>query len=178
MKHGLAATAALLCVALAALSCVADTSLATTPVVVPTVPRPAVAVPAAAPAPPPRPVAPAAGTYFGLLHSVDVPGQSITFSVICLGADRKVMRELGVADKAPRIIPLLPSTQFSVFTSPPNNPAAGRETPVDLPVLAGFFGNNPGSKWFFMADPAGVTTLEQDSGVRPLPLPDDPCPHG
>jgi hypothetical protein len=161
------------------LGCVADHSLATTPVAPPTQTRPAVApAPNLTPVQPPAPLAPAAGTYFGQINSVDVPASTVTFTASCLGADRNVMRELSAADKAPRIIPLLPTTSFTVFTSPPGNPAAGRTTPVDLASLPAALQASPGARWFMVVNPQGVATIEHDSGVRPAPGPDEPCPRG
>jgi hypothetical protein len=178
MRRAVPPTVALACSLILAAACVADSSLATsTPGITPA--PPSVVIPAnVTPVLPPRPVAPAAGTYFGSINGVDVPGMAVTFSAICVGADRKVMKELSTADKAPRSIPLLSTTTFSVFTSPPNNPAAGRMSTVDLPTLATMVPTFGGAKWFMMVNPQGVASIEQDSGVRPTAQPDDPCPHG
>jgi hypothetical protein len=165
--------------ALLALGCVADDTLATTPVVPPTATRPAgiVPTPDLTPFLPPRPAPPAAGTYFGQVIAVDAPGTNVTFSPVCLGADRKVMRPLAANEMAPRVIPLLSTTEVLVFVSPPNNPAAGRMTPVDLNGLAEALRTNPAAKYFLTVEPQGVKQVEMDSGVRPSPAPDDPCPH-
>jgi len=162
-----------------ALGCVADASLATTPVVPATATRPPgiLPTPNLTPVLPQRPVAPAAGTYFGQVIAVDVPGSAITFSPVCLGADRKVMRALAASESAPRAIPLLSTTEVTVFNAPPNNPAAGRMTPVDLTQFAEAVRVNPAAKFFLTVEPQGVKSVEMDSGVRPSPAPDDPCPH-
>jgi hypothetical protein len=171
-------TVALLLGVLVTLGCVADASLATTPVVPPTQARPNVAsTPNLTPQLPPKPVAPAAGTYFVQVIGVDALGGNITLTAICLGADRKVMRELPANDKAPRVIPLLSTSEITVFLSPPNNPAAGRMSTVDLLQLADIVRANAAAKYFLVVEPQGVKSLEQDSGVRPSPQQDDPCPH-
>jgi len=191
MKLTVPPTVVFLCSVFLALGCVADTSLATTPVAAPTqapptglaLPNPTAVLPAGTatpsltPPPPPKPVAPAAGTYFGQVTAVDVPGRTVTFAAICLGADRRTMRELAPSDKAPHVIPLLSTTEVTVFTSPPNNPAAGRTVTVDLPQLVDIAKNFPNAKYFLIVEPQGVKTVEQDSGVRPSSQQDDPCPH-
>jgi len=178
MKRTVPLTVVVFCTALLTLACVADASLATTPVVPPTQARPNTALPPnLTPVLPPKPVAPAAGTYFGQVISVDALNSTVTFTPACLGADRKAMRELGANDKAPRVIPLLSTTEVTVFTAPPNNPAAGHMTPVDLLQLTEALKVNPGARFFLIVEPQGVKAVEQDSGVRPSPQPDDPCPH-
>jgi len=178
MKRTVPLTVVLLCCAFLAMACVADASLATTPVVPPTQAPPNVAqTPNLTPVLPQRPAAPAAGTYFGQVIAVDPAGTTVTFSAVCLGADRKVMRGLAENDKAPRVIPLLSTTEVTIFVSPPNNPAAGRMTTVDLSQLVEVVRVNPAAKFFLVVEPQGVKMLEQDSGVRPSPAPDDPCPH-
>jgi hypothetical protein len=170
---------------------VADTSLATTPVAAPTQAPPAGVAPTIptavlpatptapnlTPPPPPKPVAPAAGTYFGQVTAVDVPARTVTFAAVCLGADRRSMSELAPKDKEPHVIPLLSTTEVTVFTSPPNNPAAGRMITVDLPQMVDIAKSFPNAKYFLIVEPQGVKTLEQDSGVRPSTQRDDPCPH-
>jgi hypothetical protein len=161
------------------LACVADTSAMRTPVITPTVAPPTLVIPAGTPVLPPPPVAPAAGTYFGSINAADAVARTITFSAICVGADRKVMHELPQRDKAPRTIPLLSTTAFSLFTSPPNNPGSGRLSSVDLKAFAEQLPANAASKWFMVVNPQGVATIEQDSGVRPTAQPADaPCPSG
>src|SRR5829696_2478804 len=101
MKRTVPLTVVVFCAALVALGCVADASLATTPVVPPTQVRPNTQLPPnLTPVLPPKPVAPAAGTYFGQVISVDPLNNTVTFTPVCLGADRKVMRELANNDKA------------------------------------------------------------------------------
>ena len=171
-------TVVFICCVFLTLGCVADASLATTPVVPPTQVRPSTAAtPNLTPVLPPKPVAPAAGTYFGQVNSIDGPGGTITFTPLCLGADRKTLRELAANVKAPRIIPLLSTTEVTVFVAPPNNPAAGRTTTVDLLQLADIARANPAARYFLVVEPQGVKALEQDSGIRPSTLTDDPCPH-
>src|SRR4051794_10073495 len=178
MKRTVPLAVALLFNVLLALGCVADASLATTPVVPPTQARPGVPVtPNLTPFLPPKPVAPAAGTYFGQIIAVDALNSNVTFSAICLGADRKVMRELANNDKAPRVIPLLSTTEVTVFVPPPNNPAGARLAPVDLLVLTEHLKANPGAKFFLVVEPQGVKAVEQDNPGRPPPPPDDPCPR-
>ena len=178
MKISVPPTVAFICCVFLAIGCVADASLATTPVAPATQVRPANALaPNLTPALPPKPVAPAAGTYFGQVNSIDGPGGTITFTPLCLGADRKTLRELAANDKAPRIIPLLSTTEITVFVAPPNNPAAGRTVTVDLLQLVDIARATPASRYFLVVEPQGVKALEQDSGVRPSVLTDDPCPH-
>jgi hypothetical protein len=80
-------------------------------------------------------------------------------------------------DKAPRVIPLLSTTEVTIFSSPPNNPAAGRMVTIDPLQLVEVVRVNPAAKFFLTVEPQGVKSLEQDSGVRPSPASDDPCPH-
>jgi hypothetical protein len=180
MKRTVPLTVALLCSALLALACVVEDRSPITVIGTPTPARPPNFPPGApnlTPVLPPPPVAPAAGTYFGQITAIDPAASVVTFSFVCLGADRKSMRELPKNDQVPRNIPIAPTTMLNVFTSPPGNPAAGRMSPVDLPALAEFARSNPTAKWWMMADPAAVTAIEQDSGVRSSRQPDDPCPH-
>lgn len=178
MKRAVPLTVVLLSCVFLTLACVADASLATTPVVPPTQAPPGVApTPNLTPVLPAKPPAPAAGTYFGQVIAVDPLGGTVTFTSTCLGADRKVMREVAPNDKAPRVIPLLSTSEITIFSSPPNNPAAGRMTTIDPLQLVEVVRVNPAAKFFLIVEPQGVKALEQDSGVRPSPAPDDPCPH-
>ena len=117
-------TVVFICCVFLTLGCVADASLATTPVVPPTQVRPGHGRDAKPDAGAVRrkPVAPAAGTYFGQVNSIDGPGGTITFTPLCLGADRKTLRELAANDKAPRIIPLLSTTEITVFAGAAEQP--------------------------------------------------------
>jgi hypothetical protein len=173
-------TVVLLISVLFALACVVEDRTAVTVIGTPTPPRapsPPPVNPNATPVLGPSPVVPAAGTYFGQITALDPVTSVVTFSPVCLGADRKVMRELQGNDKAPRSIPIAPTTALSVFIAPPNNPAGGRMQQVDVPGLFEFVRANPAAKWWMVVDPAAVAMIETDTGVRTSPLPDNPCPQ-
>lgn len=177
MKTAVPLTVVLITSVFLALGCVADASLALTPTVVPQQLRPQAPPPNLPPIAVPTPSAPAAGTYFGQVNGVDPLTKSITFSAICLGADRKAMKELLASDKTPRLIPMLSTTEYTVFSAPPNRPEAGHMSPVPIEQLAEIVRATPTARFFMIVEPQGVKALEMDSGIRPSPQPDDPCPH-